>query len=155
MSRLEKEIKGILAKEFSDRYKLLKTIPGIGIKMNAIIISVLSGFEDFSNAKKVTSFLGICPKESGSSVKGKGSISKKGNSYIRKTLFMCTLSAIRFNKPCRDLYERLKAKGKVWKQIAIAVANKLIRQAFGVLRSGLAFDADFVEKNFNGGAKNA
>ncbi|NOZ83761.1 MAG: IS110 family transposase [Epsilonproteobacteria bacterium] len=95
------------------------------------------------------------PFESGSSVKTKGSISKKGSPYIRKMLFMCALSAVRFNKPCKDLYERLKAKGKVWRQIAIAIANKLIRQAFGVLKSQLAFDADFAEKRFKKSCKSA
>ncbi len=34
------------------------------------------------------------------------------------------------------------------------ICNKLIRQAFGILRSGLAFDATFVEKSLSGGAKN-
>lgn len=157
ISKLEKQIKEIMEKEFPDIYKLLKTIPGVGIKMNAIIISILSSFENFPSAEKVTSFLGICPSpfESGSSVKTKGSISKKGSPYIRKTLYMCALSAIRFNKPCKDLYERLKAKGKVWRQIAIAVANKLIRQAFGVLKSRLAFDANFVEKRFEKSCKSA
>ena len=157
ISKLEKQTKEILKKEFPNTYNLLKTIPGIGIRMNAIIISMLSSFKEFSNAKKAASFLGICPSphESGSSVRGKGSISKKGSSYIRKMLFMCALSAVRYNRPCKNMYLRLKAKGKTWKQIAIAVANKLIRQAFGVLKSGLAFDANFVEKRFEKSCKSA
>ncbi len=155
--RLTRQIKEVMEKRFPLYCNLLKTIPGIGIRMNAIIISILSSFKDFSNAKKVTSFLGICPSpyESGSSVRGKGSISKKGSPYIRKMLFMCALSAVRYNLPCKNLYLRLKAKGKTWKQIAIAVANKLIRQAFGVLKSGLAFDANFVEKRFEKSCKSA
>lgn len=155
--RLTKQIKEILEKTSSHTCNLLKSIPGIGIGMNAVIISILSEFKDFSDAEKVTSFLGICPSpcESGSSVRGKGSISKKGSPYIRKMLFMCALSAVRYNKPCKDLYLRLKAKGKSWKQIAIAAANKLIRQAFGVLKSQVAFDADFAEKRFEKSCKSA
>lgn len=62
ISKLGKQIKEIMEKEFPDIYKLLKTIPGIGTKTNAAIISILSSFENFPSAKKVTSFLGISPK---------------------------------------------------------------------------------------------
>jgi hypothetical protein len=36
-----------------------------------------------------------------------GKINKMGNPYARKILYMATLSAIWFNKYCRELYERL------------------------------------------------
>jgi len=35
-----------------------------------------------------------------------------GNPYARKILYMAALSAIRFNKYCRELYEKLVSKGK-------------------------------------------
>jgi hypothetical protein len=40
---------------------------------------------------------------------------------------MATLSAIRFNKYCRELYERLVSKGKAKKLALVAVAHKLLR----------------------------
>jgi hypothetical protein len=56
---------------------------------------------------------------------------------------MGTWSALRGNKACKQLYDRLRAKGKPVKVALIAVANKLIRQMFAVVKSGIPFDNDF------------
>ena len=77
------------------------------------------------------------------SVKKSGSIKKMGNPYARKILYMAALSAIRFNKYCRELYERLVSKGKAKKLALVAVAHKLLRQAYGVLKSRRSFDENF------------
>ena len=83
----------------------------------------------FTDYRKLSSYIGICPRlfESGSSVKGKTRICKMGMSRIRAMLYMCSWSAKRCNKTCRELYERLIAKGKAKKQALIAVANKLLK----------------------------
>ena len=57
-----------------------------------------------------------------------------GNPYIRQMLFMASLSASRYNNQCNTLYERLLNKGKDKKVILMAVANKLIRQAFAIVK---------------------
>jgi len=57
-------------------------------------------------------------------------------------MYLCGLSAIRANRYCKEFYERLLSKGKSKKLALVAVAYKLIRQAFGVLKSGIPFRAD-------------
>jgi transposase len=52
---------------------------------------------------------------------------------------MASLSAIRYNKPCRECYQRLKAAGKASNVALMAAVNKLLRQAFAVVK----FDEDF------------
>ncbi len=52
---------------------------------------------------------------------------------------MASLSAIRYNKPCQEFYQRLKAAGKASNVALMAVVNKLLRQAFAVVK----FDEDF------------
>ncbi len=145
IKKLEKEIEKKLKKSFKKEYEQLRSIKGVGAMLSASIISILNNFEEFSNAKKVSAYLGICPgvKESGTSVRGKGRIIKQGNRYIRKILYMCSITAMRYNKSCRELSERLKAKGKKWKEIVIAVANKLIRQAYGILKNGTFYEDDY------------
>ncbi len=142
--RIEKELEEISIKRYESEIRLLRSIPGIGMRMACVIVSFLQRFEGFSRAKEVTSYLGICPSpyESGKSVKRRGRISKKGNPYIRKVLYLCALSALRFNIACKELYERLLERGKAKKQALMAVANKLIRQAFGVLKSGIEYRED-------------
>lgn len=50
------------------------------------------------------------------------------------------------NKACREIYERIIAKGKNKKQALIAVCNKLLKQAFAIAKSGLPYEENFVSK---------
>ena len=83
-------------------------------------------------------------RETGSSVRGRSRISKMGNQKLRNLLFLCSFSACKYNKGCREIYERIVAKGKSKKLALIAVCNKLLKQAFAIVKSGLPYDADFV-----------
>lgn len=144
IKEIEKEIDKLCRDNYPKEYELLSSIPGIKNRAISVILSILRGFEGFDSAKKVGSFLGICPSpcESGSSVKGHGGISKRGRAYARKIMYLCGLSAIRANRYCKEFYERLLSKGKSKKLALVAVAYKLIRKAFGVLKSGIPFRAD-------------
>ncbi|MGC8719950.1 MAG: IS110 family transposase [Thermodesulforhabdaceae bacterium] len=144
IKQLKKEVEKLCKENYPREYKLLESIPGIKTTAISLILSTLRGFEGFKRAKEVGSFVGICPSpyESGSTVKGRGSIRKRGNAYARKIFYLCALSAIRANRYCREFYERLLSKGKAKKQALVAVAYKLIRQAFGVLKSGVPFRED-------------
>jgi hypothetical protein len=53
---------------------------------------------------------------------------------------------MRHNKACKQMYDRLKAAGKPSKVALIAVAAKLIRQVFAVIKSGDPFDDNYVPK---------
>lgn len=122
--------------------KNLQTIPGIGAVSAREIVLVTNGFEHFENAKQVAKFVGISPgtKTSGTTVRKRGKITRSGDPAIRGVLYMAALSACRCNLACKALYKRLKEKGKSKRQARIAVAHKLLRQAFGVAKSGKPFD---------------
>ena len=100
--------------EFKDEYKLLTSIPGVGIKVASLIISTFNSFQDFQTAKQACSFAGISPSpyQSGTSVKGKGRISKRGSSFARKILYMGALSATKYNLLIKQQYQRLLENGK-------------------------------------------
>lgn len=66
----------------------------------------------------------------------KSRISKAGYSRLRNLLFMCSFTACKHNKACREIYERIIAKGKSKKLALIAVCNKLLKQAFAIAKSG-------------------
>jgi len=59
------------------------------------------------------------------------------------------LNACKSNKACKDLYDRITAKGKSKKLALVAVANKLIKQSFAIARSGLVYDPEFVSTKPN------
>lgn len=110
----------------------IQTIPGIGKKSALLLIAISNGFEKFHTAKQLCSYLGVCPRisESGKSVKGKSKITKMGQGNLRAVLYLCSWSAIKHNKACKELYQRLLEKGKPKMVALIAVVNKLIRQTF-------------------------
>jgi transposase len=109
------------------------------------MIVLSDGFKKFESAKQFTCYIGMSPveKRSGSSVRGRSGISKQGNPKLRNLLFMCSFNACKSNKACRELYERIVAKGKSKKLPLIAVANKLMKQAFAIAKSGLIYDPEF------------
>jgi len=71
--------------------------------------------------------------------KGKTSISKKGNTFIRKALFMPALSACRANPQMKVFYQRLVSKGKNKKLAIIAVARKLLLLIYTLWKSNSVF----------------
>lgn len=148
IERLEKEIANLSTSEFKSQMEKLLTIKGIGITLAASLIITTGGFKDFDNAKQVSRYLGLCPtyQQSGTSIHVNGQISRSGDSYIRGQLYMAAMSAIRYNKACKECYERLTSNGKNGKLAMIAVCNKLVRQAFAVVKHDTPYIDGFVSE---------
>jgi transposase len=126
----EKRIKDLMAKdpEFSERIKNVTTIKGVGIMTAATIISETQGFYMFNNIKQLVSYSGydVVERQSGSSVKGKTRISKKGNKYIRRALYFPAISAVRFSKHMKDFYTRIFERSYQKMVSYVAVQRKLL-----------------------------
>ena len=56
---------------------------------------------------------------------------------------MCSFTACKYNKACRNLHERIVAKGKSKKLALITMCNKLLKQAFAIAKSGLIYDGEY------------
>lgn len=148
ISKISTQIDLLINQAYAKEVETLKSIPGLGPKSIYLILICTNGFKKFENHKQVISYFGLAPRifESGTSVKGRSKICKMGMAKVRSTLYMAATSASRCNLACRVLYERLRAKGKGHKQSIIAVANKLIKQAFSIVKSGIKYDRTFAEK---------
>ena len=140
---VEKEITKVLAleKALADAYDLLLGIPGIGAVTAWTILAEVRDIKRFESAKKIAAFAGVCPslRQSGTSLKGPGKLSRQGNSTLRKALYMAAVAAIRLGGVFQDFYIRLVSQGKAKKTALVAVMHKLIRTAYGVLKSGSPF----------------
>jgi transposase len=134
LQELTNAMHGLAEQHYAEMLSNLESIPGIGKKTAMMLIVLSSGFSRFDDYRKLSSYIGICPRiyDSGTSVKGKARICKMGMSRIRAMLYICTWSAKRCNKACKELYDRLIMKGKAKKQALVAVANKLLKQAFAI-----------------------
>ena len=153
--KLEEKLVELVRIDNKDLLTRLETIPGLGRKTAVMLIVLTDGFNRFEKASELCSYAGLTPiiRQSGSSVRGKPRISKMGNSTIRKLLFMCSLSSYRHNKACKEIFDRIVAKGKNKKLALIAVCNKILKQAFAIAKSGLIYDENYrsvlLEKSLN------
>jgi transposase len=127
------------------RRDLLTSIPGIGETTAGAILSEIPHLDRFESAKAVAAFAGLSPRErrSGTSIHGRPRMCKTGNARIRKALYMPAMVALRCNPILRIFAERLSAAGKHKRLIIGAVMRKLLVLAYGILRSGVAFDANY------------
>jgi transposase len=145
INRLTENMQQIAEAHYSAMLINLQSIPGMGKKTAMMLIVLSGGFNRFDDYRKLSSYIGLCPRifESGTSVKGKARICKMGMSRIRAMLYICSWSAKRCNKACRELYERLLAKGKAKKLALIAVANKLLKQAFAIATNQTKYNENY------------
>ena len=146
ISKMEEEITNLSNKEFGRQVKLLTSIKGISVTIASALILATGGFTYFSNAKQISRFLGLCPtyQQSGTSVNFKGHINRNGDTHLRSQMYVAAFASIRCNAACRETYERLRARGKSGKLAVVAVANKLIRQAFAVVTNNRPYIDGFV-----------
>jgi len=148
IEQLEKSLAQKAQKQAGEQLENIVSIPGIGQKTAIQLLILTHGFTRFETSKQLCSYVGLSPRiyESGTSVKGKARISKLGMSRIRAMLYVCAWSAARCNLACSQLYQRLLAKGKAIKLALVAVANKLLKQAFAIATSNRKYTESFTSK---------
>jgi transposase len=142
IERIDQRLEELVVSHYESNYTGLRSIPGIGKKTAIMLICITDGFSRFESSRQLASYVGLCPRiyKSGSSINGRGSICKMGNPQLRKMLYMCSWTAKKCNPGCSEMYERMKKEGKPERVIKIAIAHKLLRQAFAVVKNGKPFD---------------
>ncbi|SEJ79793.1 transposase, partial [Paenibacillus polymyxa] len=131
-----------LAEEIEE-YELIQSIPGIGHKIAATILSEIGEVDRFDHPKKLVAFAGIDPSvfASGKFTATRNRITKRGSRQLRYALVMavqCGLIRSR-NMRLKAFYDRKRAEGKPHKVALIASANKLIHWLYAILKNKKAF----------------
>ena len=145
MKGLEEKLQAVLQAWQPAQLKNVSSIKGLGKRASAMLIIFTQGFKHTYNHRQLISFAGLSPTEysSGTSIQGKSKICKRGGKQLRDVLYMCAMNAIKTNNACKILYERLRAKGKTGKQGLIAVCNKLLNQAFAVVKNNTLYQPSY------------
>ena len=145
VANLEHKLEIVLQSWQPAQLKSVGSIKGIGKRATAMLIVFTQGFKNTHSHRQLISFAGLAPTEysSGSSIQGKPRICKRGGKPLRDVLYMCAMSAIKHNQVCKELFDRLKAKGKNGKVALIAMGNKLLKQAFAVAKSGGLYQPNY------------
>lgn len=141
LSSLERQI-DVLAEEIEE-CKIIQSIPGIGEKIAATIISEIGEIDRFNHPKKLVAYAGIDPSvhSSGKFTATINHITKRGSSRLRHALYMAVLCGIRSsrNKKLKEYYDRKRNEGKPSKVAMIACVNKLLHWIYAILKRNEQF----------------
>lgn len=126
----------------SKYFNAINSIYGIGEFTTSIIIAELGDINRFNNIKELTAYCGLDPsiKQSGKTINIHGPISKSGNKYMRKILYMAVtniirLAAIKKTETDIEIYYRKKRnEGKHHYAAIIACTTKLLRQILALCK---------------------
>ena len=151
LNKLEKEIKDEIQATVKENEELksdianICTIPGVSILTAATVIGETNGFELIRCKRQLTSYAGLDVKEkqSGTSVKGKPRISKRGNRHLRSCLHLPALSTIKWDENFRNLYARIVAKSGIKMKGCVAVQRKLLELMYVLYKNKTVYDKDF------------
>ena len=158
LCKQEQEIKGeirelIKSDQVLDQeVKRITSIPGVGELTAVIVLAETNGFELVRNKRQLSSYAGldVREKQSGTSVKGKPRISKKGNRSLRKAMHLPALAAIRHCAIYNDTFARLVGRHGIKMKAVVAVQRKLLELIYILFKNKTAFDPAYEEKREDG-----
>lgn len=119
-------------------YRVLTSMPGVGVRTCARILTEVTG-KNFASAAHLASYAGIAPvtRRSGTSIRGEHT-SRRGNKKLKRALFLSAFAALH-HPPSRAYYDRKRAEGKRHNQALIALARRRSDVLFAMLRDGTLY----------------
>lgn len=125
----------------------LRQVPGVGAKSVLPLLVLLYRWQTLTagagRAKGLAAFVGLDPQthRSGTSVRGRETISRQGDRHLRARLYMCALGGVTGKNALRQYYERLVGRGKAKKLALVAAARKVLIWAWAVFRDQIDFQS--------------
>jgi transposase len=154
LNKQEKEIREELDelikedKEMKHLLVILCSLPGVGILTAVTVLAETNGFDLIRNKRQLASYAGfdVKEKQSGTSVKGKSRISKKGNKYLRKAMHFPALTAIRHDERFKAVFARIVSKHGIKMKGAVAVQRKLLEMMYTLYKTRIVYDKEYLKK---------
>ena len=118
---------------------------GLRLISVAAIVAETDGFVLFTNRAQVVSFAGydVVQNQSGSSIRGKTRISKKGNRYIRRALFFPAMALARFEPQFMQLYDRVFDRTKIKMKAQVAVQRKALVMIYTLFKKNEPYVSNY------------
>ena len=128
--------------------KNLCSLPGVGILTAVIVLAETNGFELIRNKRQLASYAGfdVKEKQSGTSVKGKPRISKRGNRHLRKAMHFPALGAIRRDDRFKAIFARLVSKHGIKMKAVVAVQRRLLEMIYVLYKTGDTYDENYLRR---------
>ena len=126
-------------------FRRLQTIPGIGPYVAASIIGEVQDMRRFTTTKSIIAYAGLDPriKQSGKSLNSTGRLTKRGSSYLRRSIFIAANIARQHDPYFKALYDKKRAEGKRYTVANCVVARKLLTIARAVWITEKNYDLSF------------
>ena len=120
----------------------LKTVPGVGSIVALTTLAVFSDVQRFPTAKHAASYAGLVAStyDSGESVRH-GRITRRGSNELRSMLCEAAHHAGRPGSPFHPFFTSLLVR-RGYKMAVVAVAHRLCRILYAMLRHGTDFEVD-------------
>ncbi|MHB1647007.1 MAG: transposase [bacterium] len=129
--------------------EILKSIKGISDITASHFMAEIKDIAKFENRNKLIAFAGTDPgiRESGTSLKISGRISKRGSVSLRRYVYLMAVSVIKYNNYFKDYYCKKKEEGFPHRKAMIALVNKLLRIIFALLTRKQKFNMELIAAN--------
>ena len=149
-AEIKKELTSLINhdEETKKNVSIISSLTGVGVLTTAIVLGETNGFELVRNKRQLTSYAGFDIKEklSGTSVKGKPRISKKGNKHLRKAMHLPALSAIRSDERFKDIFVRIVSKHGIKMKAAVAVQRKLLEMMYVLFKTQTMYNKCYLKE---------
>jgi transposase len=125
---------------------VMSSAPGVGSLTATTALAETNGFELVRNKRQLSSYAGfdVREKQSGTSVRGKTRISKKGNKQLRRAMHLPALAAIRSNDRYKAMFVRLVSQHGIKMKAVVAVQRKLLELMYVLYKTNKPYDPDYV-----------
>jgi transposase len=139
VARLEERL-AAQQRPFAAALARLQTVPGVGPIVAVTALAVFSDITRFPSAKHAASYAGLVPSTHQSGARDRhGHLTKRGSSELRAMLVEAAHQARRRTSPLQPYFTKLCARHG-YKRAVIALAHRLCRILFALLRDGTVFD---------------
>lgn len=146
---IEKELELLVASDpaASASVSLITTIPGVGFLTATTVLGETNGFNLIRNRRQITSYAGLDVKikESGTSVKDKTRISKKGNKHLRGSMYMPSMALVRHDERYKATYARLVSRHGVKLKANVAIQRRLLELIYTIFKTQTPYDPAYAK----------
>lgn len=138
IASVELEIEQLMSKLGTN----IKTIPGVGSVIGAVILGEIGDIERFDNPSKLVAYAGLdaSVSQSGEYEASSGKLSKRGSPYLRKALYMAAQRAEFCDPVFHAYYEKKRSEGKHHLVATNAVARKLCHTIYAILKKDIPYE---------------
>ena len=131
------EIEGQIQAIMDELHSPITTIPGMGFRMDAMILAEVGDFSRFDSPDKLLAYAGMSPStyQSGQLKNCYPHMEKRGSRYLRYALYNATKYVCHWDPTFTAYLAKKRAEGKHYNVALSHAAKKLVRLIFAMERS--------------------